>query len=165
MLTKFMCGLVLMFMAWGVNAQVFRLDDSASPRQRIMAPTVLSENGIALAADRNAQFALLQFGKVQFNLATHAYKGRNAHIYYVIPASLSALQSPSALQVQWRSLGSFASGTAQSGSRTLVWTGRLLHDTLQETLDLSARLRLADTRLPYDGHFGFDSYFEIELLP
>lgn len=146
------------------TAQAQRLDDSASPRQMIQAPTVLSERGLNLAQDESARFAVLSFGRIEYRLATAAYKGRRARIDLVIPATVRGLLAPDGLHLRWRGGRLFADGEGRGGERVPVWTGVIAGAWMIDTLELTGRLELRKLDLR-DTSFGFESYFQIEVLP
>ncbi len=108
---------------------------------------------------------VLKFGQVDYKLATANFVGKQARIYYVIPASIPGLVSPSGLRVEWRGNAPFESGTGRPGDRILVWTGTVTEAWMSASLDLTMQVDLAALRLPSGTNFGFESYFEIEGLP
>lgn len=146
-------------------ARTERLDDLTSPRSQVQAPQVTDERGRPLADSAEARFAIIKFGRVDYRLATGRFVGQQARIYYVVPASIPGLLTPSGLQVQWRGNGVFADGVARPGERHLVWAGTVRERWMSEGLDLTLQLDLRAVRLPSDGRFGFESYFEIETSP
>jgi hypothetical protein len=77
--------------AWPPDAAAqARLDDSTSPRAQVQSLQILSERGRRLDApspDAAPQYAIARFGEVEYRLATAPYIGRQARIYYVIPAA------------------------------------------------------------------------------
>ncbi|QTR45673.1 hypothetical protein J9253_16955 [Thiothrix litoralis] len=134
-----------------------RLDDSASPRSRVEAPQ-------AIEIPDTTQ-VVLKFGQVDYKLATANFVGKQARIDYVIPASIPGLVSPNGLLVEWRGNAPFESGTGRPGDRVLVWTGIVSEAWMSTRLDLTMQVDLAALRLPSGVPFGFESYFEIEVLP
>lgn len=142
-----------------------RLDDSASPRSRVAAQVVMTDEGRPLADSRAPTRAIVRFGRVEYKLATARYVGKQARIYYVVPALIPGLRSPAGLLVEWRTLGAFAGGTARPGERSLVWSGVVAQPWMQEALDLSFQVELRQLQLGRDGQLGFESYFEIEVSP
>lgn len=142
-----------------------RLDDSASPRSRVQAQTVMSDEGRPLADSLNPTRANVNFGRISYKLATAPYVGKQARIYFVIPGLIQGLRSPAGLRVQWRGSQQFASGTARPGERQLVWTGLVNTPWISEDIELSYEVDLRELELPRDGSFGFESYFEIEVFP
>lgn len=161
-----MRAILLLGLLWlPLAVQAERLDDSASPRQQVEAPVVLADTGGLLADSIGATQAILKFGRVDYRLATAAYVGQEARIYYVIPAAINGLRTPAALTVEWRGTGRFASGSAHAGERVLVWSGRIEEAWLNEGLELTMRVNLRELELPEGADFGFESYFDIEVLP
>ncbi len=158
-------------MAWmlvfssSVQAQTERLDDSTSPRSRVEAPLVLSNTGGLLADSPDATQAILKFGRVDYRLATAAYVGKQARIYHVIPATIAGLMASSAARLEWRGNGLFSDGFAHPGDRVLVWSGKVADVWMNEALDLTLFVDLDAVRLSRGESFGFESWFEIEVLP
>lgn len=159
--------LLLWGMACGMPAyaQSERLDDSASPRSRVDAPLLLSNTGGLLKDSPDATQAILKFGRVDYRLATAAYVGKRARIYYVVPASIPGLMNPSGMRLEWRANGLFADGFTRAGNRALVWSGKVDDVWISESLDLTLYVDLAALRLSLGENFGFEAWFEIEVLP
>ncbi|WP_296678529.1 hypothetical protein [Thiothrix sp. UBA2332] len=160
-----LCWLMLVVSAPNTGMAAERLDDSASPRNRVAAPLVLANTGGLLAESEDATQAILQFGRVDYRLATAAFVGKEARIYYVLPASVPGLLSPAGMRLEWRGNGVFADGVANAGERVLVWSGRVNDVWLNEGLDLTLYVDLAALRLSQGENFGFEAWFEIEVLP
>lgn len=150
-------------------AQGTRLDDSLSPRPQIVAPRVLSEHGRPLddmaPGTPVPQYGISRFGPIEYRLATGPYVGKRARIYFVVPALVQGLRSPSGLRMSWHGSGRFADGSARGGERRLVWTGVVREPVMRETLDLTMEVRLADLMLRPQGALSVESYFEIEVMP
>lgn len=142
-----------------------RLDDSASLRSRVAPQTALSDEGRPLADSVNPRWLTARYGRVDYKLATARFVGRQARIYYVIPPVIAGLRSPAGLRVDWRGTGLFSSGTARPGERALVWAGQVRESWMSEGLDLTLQVDLREMTLPPGGNLGFESYFEIEVLP
>lgn len=142
-----------------------RLDDSASPRSQVQPQLVLSDEGRPLTDSFNARTAIVKYGRVDYKLATAPFIGKQARIYYVVPAVISGLRSPTGLRVDWRGNGLFANGSAYAGERRLVWSGVVREPWMSEGLELALQLDLREFQLPRNGQIGFESYFEIEALP
>lgn len=155
-------GLLQPGKAWSQAA--VRLDDSTSPRASVQAPQVLDENGRPLIDNIQAEWAVIPFGWVSYRLSTASYIGRQVRIYYEVPVSIARLRSPKGLVVEWRSRGRFQGGRAHAGERVLVWSGMVQEAWMQESLDLTARLRLQDADLRSNEQFGFESFFMIEVV-
>lgn len=149
-------------------ARVERLDDSASPRSHVTSPSMLSEQGWPL--DRYVPgpaptVGIVKFGRVEYKLATARFAGKQARIYYVIPAAIAGLRSPAGLRVDWRGNGIFADGVARPGQRTLVWSGLVHEAYMSEGLDLTLRIDLRELQLRPGVGLAFESFFEIEVSP
>lgn len=162
--TKSFVGLSLAFLllSGAASAQIYRLDDSSSAQRRVEAHYVTNEFGAPLAETNSADFMFLKFGLVQYRLATSAYKGQQAKIYYVIPLFIEGLQNPQALTVTWKGNRLLADGAGHAGERQLVWSGTVTEDWMQDEIDLEMQVELAQLRLREGQGFGFESYFEIE---
>jgi hypothetical protein len=156
------CCLLLASPCYALNE---RLDDSASPRGQVEAPQVLSNTGGLLSDSNDATQAILKFGRVDYKLATAKYIGQKVRIDYVIPATIPGLLSPSGLLVEWRGNGLFSEGSGRPGDSIPVWTGTIEEAWMSEGLDLTMRVDLDALRLSPGANFGFESYFEIEVLP
>lgn len=146
--------------AWGPGAQAqgMRLDDSTSPRSQVSAD-------FRQAQMLDNQTISLPFGHVEYRLATAAYVGKQARIYYVIPLAVAGLRSPTGMQVQWRSSGQFQPGMGRPGDRVLVWTGVVRAPWITESFDLQLRIDRRELQIGQGGNLRFESYFEIETLP
>lgn len=151
------CGALAWLCALPAAALTEKLDDSASPRSRVAMPFQWSANA-------DTSLATAQ-GRVEFRLSTARYAGKSARIYFVIPPLVPGLLSPSALQVEWRGQGLFAPGKAQPGGRTLVWAGTVPGPWLADMLDLRLQLDTRAVKLLRGMDFGFEPYFEIEVMP
>ena len=159
------CGAALVLALAGAAQAADRLDDTASPRKRVPAQVVLSNEGRPLQDSLDPVTASVKFGRIDYRLATARYVGRQARIYYVIPVQIEGLRSPAGLRVDWRGLGRFASGSARPGERRLVWSGQVRDAWLNESLDLNWEVDLRELQLPRGGQLGFEAYFEIEVFP
>jgi hypothetical protein len=156
-------GLSAVLLWLPLQAATFRLDDSASPRARVEPQLVMADDGRPLSQSLAARTAHVQFGRIDYRLATASYVGRDARIYYVVPASIPGLRSPSGLQLTWQSQGSFASGSARPGQRTLVWSGKIREAWLTESFVLNMQVQLAELIPSPQPALGFESYFEIDV--
>ncbi|MEJ5151742.1 hypothetical protein [Comamonas sp. MYb396] len=146
--------------AWapGAYAQATRLDDSSSPRAQVGAD-------FRSAQMLDNQTISLPFGHVEYRLATAAYVGKQARIYYVIPLAVAGLRSPAGMQVQWRSSGQFQPGMGRPGDRVQVWTGVVRTPWITENFDLQLRIDRRELQMGQGGSLRFESYFEIETQP
>ena len=151
------------------HATIERLDDSASPRNLVNSPPMVSEQGLPLSqyfpGTPAPQVGIVNFGRIDYKLATSRYIGKAARIYYVIPAVIAGLRSPAGLKVEWRGNGIFANGSARPGERTLVWSGIVRDAAVTESLTLTMRIQLRELQLRAGQGLAFESYFEIEVSP
>jgi hypothetical protein len=140
--------------------QLHRLDDSTSPRQQVQAriddTPLTRQRGPALQ---------VAFGRIEFRLTTGPYVGRKARIHFVIPPVIEGLRSPAGVQVQWRGGHLFADGLARPGERRQVWSGVVRDTFMSDSLELSLELDAQRLRVLPGANLGFESYFEIEVLP
>lgn len=157
--------LVLLGLPSFSQAQLTRLNDSASPRYQVESLRVTSETGEPLDQAVNPQIAIMDFGVVEYKLATAEFVGQRVKLYYVIPSTIKGLLNPKALTVHWESKALIQSGSAHAGERKLVWSGTLTQPWLEIALYLSMQVRLNELRLRTHEVFGFESYFELETLP
>jgi len=125
---------------------------------------VLGNDGRPLADRLNATVAIVQLGRVEYRLATARYLGKEVRIYYAVPALIEGLRSPAALRVEWRGNGGFGSGAARAGERQLVWTGIVREPWMSTALELAFNVDLQQMQFPRNGVFGFEPYFEIEVV-
>ena len=123
----------------------------------------MADDGRPLSQSLSARTANVQFGRIDYRLATASYVGRDARIYYVVPASIPGLRSPAGLQLTWQSQGSFASGSARPGQRTLVWSGKIREAWFTESFLLNMQIQLAELIPSPQPALGFESYFEIDV--
>ena len=135
-----------------------RLDDSASPRSQVSAPLQWSAD----AGDASLATART---RIEYRLATARYLGKPARVYFVLPALVPGVLSPSALQMEWRTQGLLGPGRARLGERVLVWTGTVSGPWLSDTLDLTVQLNPSALRLSAGMPLRFEPYFEIEVFP
>lgn len=154
------CAVGLVGLMPATAQQVFKLDDSASPRSRIDAR--LEDSPLQ---QRSGPIVNVRFGRIDYRLATGAYVGRRARIFYVVPPVINGLLSPAGFTVQWQGGHLFANGTARPGERRQVWSGVVREAFMGDTLDLSLALDARQLRPVQNANLGFESTFEIELLP
>lgn len=157
---------LLLLLSYSAHAAIYeRLDDSASPRANIEAVLVLSESGKLLSESFDAKQAIIKFGRVDYRLSTTAYLGKKVRIYYVIPNAIPGLVSKTGVTVEWQARKEFTAGSAHAGERQLVWSGMIQEPWLEESFDLQWTVQLDQIRLGDNQAFGFEAYFEIEVLP
>ena len=160
------CGLAIC----GQDASAgVRLDDSASPRSIVQSPKVLSEYGHPIhevvPGVPAAQRAIVDFGRIEYRLATAPYVGRHARIYFVIPPLVPGLRSPQGMQVTWRSEGAFASGTGRAGDKVQVWSGVVREPLMSQALSMRQEFVLRELLPQAANGISVECYFEIEVGP
>jgi hypothetical protein len=156
---------VLLGLSAAAHSATARLDDSASPRNRVPAQVALDQQGRPLSESFAPTTLRARFGTVEYRLATAPYVGQHARIYFVVPPQIHGLLSPAAMRVEWRGVGAFSGGTARPGERVLVWSGIVRTPWMNEAIDLSMSVDLHQVRLPDGADLGMESYFEIETQP
>ena len=146
-----------------------RLDDSASPRALVQAPNMVSEYGYPVnqyvPGAPVAQRGIVDFGRIEYRLATAPYVGRHARIYFVIPPSVIGLRSPQGLQVSWRSEGNFASGSGRPGDKVQVWSGWVRDAFMSEAIALRMEFALREMNVQASKGISLECFFEIEVGP
>lgn len=161
---RFLAAGAALSWALGCAAQPQRLDDSASPRSRVPPQVVLDDTGRPLEASPFAEAAQVRFGRIEYRLATAAWVGRQVRISYVVPPLIPGLRSPNGLRVEWRGHPPLASGMGRPGDRVPVWTGVVAGPWTQVALELTAHLDLRQLELRAHEQFGFECYFDIEVI-
>lgn len=162
LLALFICSVLPAF------AVTERLDDSLSPRNRVISSPMMSEQGLPLDQNPLATaptFGIVKFSRIEYKLATAKYAGKQARIYYVIPPFIAGLRKPSGLRVEWRGGNLFTNGSALPGERTLVWTGTVRTPYLNDGLDLTMHIDLRELQTRPGVGLAFESFFEIEMTP
>lgn len=146
-----------------------RLDDSASPRALVQSPNMVSEYGYPVnqyvPGAPVAQRGIVDFGRIEYRLATAPYVGRHARIYFVIPPLVSGLRSPQGLLVSWRSEGNFASGSGRPGDKVQVWSGLVRDAYMSEAIALRMDFALRDMLAQASKGISLECFFEIEVGP
>lgn len=132
------------------TAQTYRVDDSASQvlggtlRLKPQPPSGRSQ------LDSNVAGEIA----VAVRLDVSPWKGRQARIYLTVPTRPGA-----AITTRWSTQGRLLPGVLRSGERTLVYTGPIQTDMIEDTLRLAIQ---ADGRkLRRDEQLAFA--FEIDL--
>lgn len=154
-----MAFLALVLAAPAAGAQT-RLDDSASPRQRVdlRSRWMYDDEGRGMDGV-NAMVA--EAANVEVRLNTAAYAGKRGRIYVVLPDVVAGLRSPGGMSVEWKARGTFLSGKVLPGGRGLLYdgpiSGPLMGDILDFTIVLDARRVEESLR--------FAPVFEIDVAP
>lgn len=131
-------------------AQTYPVDDSASQvlggNVRMKWDSVIPQRG--QSSGMTGQLTVL------VRLDVSPWVGRNARIYKKLPP-----QPAGPIQASWTSRGVLQPGILRDGERTLVYSGTVLTDRLEDTLQLT--LRADGDRMPDYSQITFS--FEIEL--
>lgn len=131
-------------------AQAFPVDDSGSQvlggSVRMKWDSVVPQRG--QSSGMTGQLTVL------VRLDVSPWLGRNARIYKKLPP-----QPAGPLQASWTSRGVLQPGVLRDGERTLVYSGTILTERLEDTLQLT--LRADGDRMPDFSQATFS--FEIEL--
>ena len=69
--------------------------------------------------------------RVQIRLNTQVHIGQTGRIFMVLPA-----QPGSQVNVQWQTQGMFINGQLLSGSRALVWQGKITSSRLEDVMSI-----------------------------
>jgi hypothetical protein len=91
--------------------------------------------------------------RVQIRLNTQAHIGKTGRIYMALPAQAGAV-----MNVQWQTQGTFINGQVLSGSRALVWQGRITQALLEDVMSISLQTdgRLLQSQQTLRFHFELD---------
>lgn len=91
--------------------------------------------------------------RVHIRLNTKAWIGQSGQIFMVLPA-----QPGAQVNVQWQSQGLFVNGQLLSGSRALVWQGKINQAMLDDVLSISVQTdgRLLQSQQALRFHFELD---------
>jgi hypothetical protein len=143
--------LVTMLFSATVCAESFPVDDSESQ--------VLSSGPVKMRWEHTApgpgqSSAIIGQVSVLVRLNVAAWKGRTARIYHKLDNVASG-----PVNVQWASNGPLQPGQLVSGQRTLIYSGAITADRIQDTLRLTIQTDGNRVVRPQDLNFSF----EIEL--
>jgi hypothetical protein len=134
--------------ALSVKAETVRLDDSQS---QVLQPQIgLQWRSISPAKNDH------QVGgttRVQIRLNTQAWIGKTGRIFMALPAQPGAQVS-----AQWQTQGMLLSGQLLSGSRALVWQGKISQGLMEDVLNVSVQAdgRLLQSQQALRFHFELD---------
>ena len=152
----------LMLLAWvGVaSAQTFLLDDSTSPRARVIPRAAVDETGKLLSRSLEPNRAILRFGEVVYRLDMRPHLAQTARDYFVRQPEVG---QPTGSLLHWSTGKGSLKGSLQSGERALVWSGIVNQDwlelSMQLELDFDLMRRLPNPKL---GNTNQVTYFELE---
>lgn len=139
-----------------------RLDDTASPRQRVVASVEwagedkLSED---LSPDE-LNGAVARIDGLEVMLDTAAFVGQRAQIFLSLPIQIRGLRNTNGLRMEWRTRGTFQPGSVFPGNRFLIFNGVIPGPMLTDTLDIKVYFDTRETGTQID----FDPIYEIEVF-
>ena len=106
-----------------VRAITERLDDSASPRNRVASQPALNGQASATDADEEQPSTVtLKFGRIDYRLATAKYVGKQARIYYVVHSPSLDCALPQGLK--WNGGATVCSTTVKRVPVNAAWCGQ-----------------------------------------
>lgn len=120
------CGLASVALA---QPGVHRLDDSLSHTE---PPTVQMQWRPQTGPD--ASNGMEAWVRVRVHIDTRDWSGRRGRVYMVLPAD-----QPPAVEAVWTAMGALRAGRLVSGERSLVFSGPLPADALQDVLTVRLR--------------------------
>jgi hypothetical protein len=122
--------LLALWLCWVVlpaQAATVLLDDSQS---QVLSPQLSLQWRSISPAQGDHQ--VVGNTRVQIRLNTQAFVGQTGRIFMALPAQPGAQVS-----VQWQTQGMFISGQLLSGSRVLVWQGKITQVILEDVMSIS----------------------------
>jgi hypothetical protein len=130
------------------QAATVLLDDSQS---QVLEPQIALQWRSISPAKNDHQ--VVGSTRVQIRLNTQAWIGQTGRIFMALPA-----QPGAQVNVQWQSQGMFINGQLLSGSRTLVWQGKISQTMLEDVLSISLQTdgRLLQSQQALRFHFELD---------
>ena len=143
-------ALLLCLSAAPAFAQTYPVDDSASQvlggNVRMKWDSIVPQRG--QSSGMTGQLSVI------VRLDVSPWVGRNARIYKLLPPNPGGR-----LQASWTSRGVLQPGLLRDGERTLVYSGTILTDRLEDTLQIT--LKADGDQMPEHSQVTFS--FEIEL--
>jgi hypothetical protein len=130
------------------QATTVRLDDSQS---QVLQPQLGMQWRSISPAQGDHQ--VVGSTRVQVRINTQAIIGQTGRIFMALPA-----QPGAPVQVNWQTQGIFINGQLLSGSRTLVWQGKITAAMLEDVLSISLQTdgRFLQSQQALRFHFEWD---------
>jgi len=153
------CAWVLLLAAGSAAAAPVRLDDTASPRQRVEATVRWEHDSIGELDEEKIYSLIAEVRGMEFRLNTAAYVGQEAQIFLTVPRFIRGLRTPDAMRVTWTTGGRLVAGSLRPGDRALVFQGKISTPLITELFDF--RIHIDGRQL--DRGLEFEPIFEIEL--
>lgn len=144
------------------NAQTIeRLDDSASPQQRVVASVAWElPNKVVGLSDEQLNTMLAVIDDFELRLDTSKFEGQQARIFLTLPVSIRGLRRPDGLRMSWKTEGLFENGSVTPGDRALIFDGVIPTPLMTDIFDITLTV---DTREVIGG-LNFDPIYEIEVF-
>ncbi len=143
--------LIAMLWAFPIAAQTYPVDDSAS---QVLEAGPIKMRWDTLVPQPGQASSMTGQVVVLVRLDVAQWRGRRARIYQTLP---SLPIGP--VDVRWTANGPLLPGTLRSGGRTLVYTGPIQSDRLEDTFRMTIQADGNRVLRPQDLTFSF----EIEL--
>ena len=139
---------LLASMSWVAQAATVLLDDSQS---QVLDPQ-LALRWRSISPSKG-DHQVIGSTRVQIRLNTQAHIGQTGRIYMALPA-----QAGSVVNVQWQTQGIFINGQVLSGSRALVWQGKITQSLLEDVMSISLQTdgRMLQSQQALRFHFEWD---------
>ncbi|TDJ17697.1 MAG: hypothetical protein E2O62_04935 [Gammaproteobacteria bacterium] len=137
-----------------------RLNDSASPRQRVMVSLDWVERDIATIDPGDKLHAMVtHILGLEIRLDTSAFIGKTARIFLTLPTHIRGINNPNGMRMTWTTQGVFADGSVIPGNRSQIFQGEIndpvLLDIFNITLYINARY--------FTSGLEFNPIYEIEV--
>ncbi len=150
-------GVLVLLMPISVAAK--RLDDSASPRKRVVAQVEW------VGADRMSHLSEDELNKMvahirglEVILDTSAFLGKKARIFLGLPSRIRGMRGATGFRMEWQTQGLFSTGSVVPGNRQLIFEGTITAKQLTDIFDITIYI---DTREMTQA-LNFDPIYEIE---
>lgn len=138
-----------------------RLNDSASPRQRVVASVewLSPERSRHLGTEELNQMVATVRG-LEVVLDTSRFLGREVEIFLRLPVRIRGLRSATGMRLDWRTQGKFNEGSVVPGDRELLFRGTIETPLLSDIFDFTVFI---DSREVVRG-LDFEPIYEINPL-
>lgn len=140
--------LPLLFCAAAAMAQTYRVDDSAS---QVLESGPIRMRWDQLVPHPGQPSRMTGQVVVLVRLDVSPWRGRNARIYQTLPP-----QPIGPVDVQWTTNGPMIAGRLRDGGRTLVYSGPIQADRMEDTFRLTIQVDGNRVLRPQDLNFSFE---------
>ncbi len=142
-----------------ISVAAKRLDDSASPRRRVVAEIEwLGTDRISEPTDNELHGMVAYVRGLEVILDTSDFLGKKARIFLGLPSHIRGLRGASGFRMEWQTNGLFSTGSVAPGNRQLIFEGTITAEQLTDIFDFTIRI---DTREVTQA-LNFDPIYEIE---